>query len=127
MNTTQRILPSFSHLCNKKIRDITDLMGVNSSERWELWDTSLFIPFDDCAANSISKAANRSRTARNQPWIKIHQKQKGKRVKQIYNFQGAEQAILHGPNQAIPVANNDPKSWPSVAPAPMNPNNLEPD
>ena len=102
-------------------------MEVNSSGRWELWDTSLFIPFDDCAANSISKAANRSRTARNQPWIKTHRKQEGKRVKQIYNFQGAEQAILHGPNQAIPVANNDPKSWPSVAPAPMNPNNLEPD
>ena len=100
-------------------------MGVNSSWRCELWDTSLFIPFDDCAANSISKAANRSRTARNQPWI--NQKEEGKRVKQIYNFQGAEQAILHGPNQAIPVANNDPKSWPSVAPAPMNPNNLEPD
>jgi hypothetical protein len=62
------------------------------------------------------------------PWIKTRQKQEEeKRIKQIYNFQGTEQAILHGPNQAIPVANNDPKSWPSVAPAPINPNNLEPD
>ena len=37
------------------------------------------------------------------------------------------EAYIQGPNQAIDVANNDPNSWPSVAPAPMNPNNLEPD
>lgn len=34
---------------------------------------------------------------------------------------------IHGPIQAIPVANNEPKSCPNVAPAPMKPNNLEPD
>lgn len=37
------------------------------------------------------------------------------------------QENIHGPNQAIPVANSEPNSWPNVAPAPMNPNNLEPD
>lgn len=36
-------------------------------------------------------------------------------------------ANLHGPTKAIPMANNDPKSCPRVAPAPINPNNLEPD
>lgn len=34
---------------------------------------------------------------------------------------------LHGPNQAIAVANSEPNNWPNVAPAPINPNNLEPD
>lgn len=34
---------------------------------------------------------------------------------------------IHGPSQAIPVANKEPKSWPKVAPAPINPNSLEPD
>lgn len=38
-----------------------------------------------------------------------------------------EWLILHGPTQAIAVANNEPKSWPRVAPAPINPNSLEPD
>jgi len=38
-----------------------------------------------------------------------------------------ENANLHGPTKAIPMANNDPKSCPRVAPAPINPNNLEPD
>ena len=33
----------------------------------------------------------------------------------------------HGPIQAMLAANNEPKSCPSVAPAPTNPNNLEPD
>ena len=47
-----------------------------------------------------------------------------KTVKENVAFGGRD---LHEPNQAIPVANNDPKSWPSVAPAPINPNNLEPD
>lgn len=37
------------------------------------------------------------------------------------------QENIHGPNHAIPVANSEPNSWPNVAPAPMNPNNLEPD
>lgn len=64
MKTTWRISLSYSHLCIWKFGDVPDLMGDNSSGRWELWDTSLFIPFDDCAANSISKAAKRSRTAR---------------------------------------------------------------
>jgi len=36
-------------------------------------------------------------------------------------------ANLHGPTKAIPMANKDPKSCPRVAPAPINPNNLEPD
>jgi hypothetical protein len=34
---------------------------------------------------------------------------------------------IHGPNQAIPLGKTEPNSWSSVAPAPMNPNNLEPD
>jgi hypothetical protein len=63
------------------------------------------------------------------PWVRNPQKKKkGKNKKNaIYNIQATEQKNLHGPKRAIPVANNDPKSWPSVAPAPMNPNNLEPD
>jgi hypothetical protein len=34
---------------------------------------------------------------------------------------------VHGPIHAILAANNEPKSCPSVAPAPIKPNNLEPD
>lgn len=60
--------------------------------------------------------------------LETHQKTtKKEKKKAIYNIQATEQENLHGPKRAIPVANNDPKSWPSVAPAPMNPNNLEPD
>lgn len=41
--------------------------------------------------------------------------------------EGRHRGDIHGPNQAIPVANSEPKSCPNVAPAPINPNNLEPD
>ena len=53
---------------NKSSLLMADLMGDNS---WGRWDTSLLIPFDDCAASSINKAANRSKTAiaLNQPII----------------------------------------------------------
>lgn len=37
-----------------------------------------------------------------------------------------QKLYIQGPNQGITTANNEQKSWPSVAPAPMNPNNLEP-
>jgi hypothetical protein len=37
---------------------LANLRGDNSSEDWEI---SLVIPFEDCAANSIKRAANRSK------------------------------------------------------------------
>lgn len=36
-------------------------------------------------------------------------------------------AYIHGPSHAILAANSEPKSCPRVAPAPIKPNNLEPD
>jgi hypothetical protein len=41
---------------------LANLRGDNSSEDWEI---SLVIPFEDCAANSIKRAANRSKSAIN--------------------------------------------------------------
>lgn len=38
-----------------------------------------------------------------------------------------QKLYIQGPNQVIATANNEPKRWPSAAPAPMNPKNLEPD
>jgi hypothetical protein len=35
-------------------------------------------------------------------------------------------SYVQGPSHAIVAANNEPKSCPSVAPAPIKPNNLEP-
>ena len=97
-------------------------MGDNSSGRWGI---SRFIPFADHAANSINKAANNSRTATDKyhGWKQTRERE----IERNLLLSKAEQTNIHGPDQAITVANNDPKSWPNVAPAPMNPNNLEPD
>lgn len=61
-----------------KRKTSTNLMGDNSSERW---DKSCLIPFADCAANSNKRAANRSKAEKinEKKGVKIHSK--------IYNHQ----------------------------------------
>lgn len=44
---------------------LSNLRGDNSSEDWEI---SLAIPFEDCAANSIKRAANRSKSVMKLEW-----------------------------------------------------------
>lgn len=61
--------------------------------------------------------------------INLKKKLKSLKLKRQYDkkFSQTVRKSIHGPIQAMPVANSEPKSWPSVAPAPMKPNNLEPD
>lgn len=55
-----------------------NLMGDSSSGRWA---TSLLIPFDDCEAISIKRAAKRSKSTMSRKALKqiIHMGQKGRK------------------------------------------------
>lgn len=75
---------------------------------------------ENCAANSNKSAETRSKSKGTNSKVR---KKPQEREMEITKQRGD----IHGPNHAIPVANNEPMSWPSVAPAPINPNNLEPD
>lgn len=109
-------LSFFTHNYKEKNMQ-NNLMGDNCSSAW---DISQVIPLDVCAASSNNKAANKSKTAKD--IILLYGKAK---LYEQWLFR--LNANLHGPTKAIPMANNDPKSCPRVAPAPINPNNLEPD
>lgn len=51
----------------------------------------------------------------------------GKQTVPSVTYDNKRKAHIHGPSHAMLAANNEPHSCPSVAPAPMKPNNLEPD
>ena len=90
----------------------------------EPWLSPMQIPLDDTAASSIKRDENRSIT-----------------VQEIWNWNSRKtimdllcyyenlyrEICIQGPSHAMLAANNEPKSCPSVAPAPIKPNNLEPD
>lgn len=90
------------------------------------------IPFADWAASSIKIAEKRSKSKKykenNNNWIAKNIKKKYRHLVHGYlNYYDKLIANIQGPSQAIPAAKSEPNSCPSVAPAPTNPNNLEPD
>ena len=104
-------------------RTITYPIDVSSVEPWL---ASTQIPFDDSAASSIKREENRSKTEENSgnmilyPW-KIRQEVI------VICRECPRKTYVQGPIHAKLAANKEPKSCPSVAPAPIKPNNLEPD